>query len=169
MLTLLCLSLAAGGELADQVRPLLSQNCFECHGPDSATREGGLRLDTQEGFLSAGASGRPAVVPHDANASELMRRVSADDPLDRMPPRTSRHRLSADDIELLHAWIEAGAPRHEHWAWTAPSSPGLPSVTDPDWCRDDLDRHVLAALEAAGHGPHQKLIEPRCCDARVSI
>ncbi|MCH2136588.1 MAG: DUF1553 domain-containing protein [Phycisphaerales bacterium] len=153
MLTLLCLSLAAGGELADQVRPLLSQNCFECHGPDSATREGGLRLDTQEGFLSAGASGRPAVVPHDANASELMRRVSADDPLDRMPPRTSRHRLSADDIELLHAWIEAGAPWHEHWAWTAPSSPGLPSVTDADWCRDDLDRHVLAALEAAGHGP----------------
>ena len=126
-----------------EVRPLLSDRCFECHGPDARAREAGLRLDSREGLLGEdGAAG--VVVPGAPEESLLVQRITAPDPLDRMPPPGSRHELAADEIELLQRWIEQGAAWEGHWAWTPPR------VTDPQL---DVDALVEAELAAAGLRP----------------
>ena len=136
------------------VRPILSDNCFACHGPDEATREADLRLDTRDGAFSArppaGRSNRPrgpAVVPGDTGASLLVERINQTDPLRRMPPEVSQKALSGDQIETLTRWIEQGAPWDEHWSFAAIDRPTPPDVDDEAWARDPLDRFILARLE----------------------
>ena len=142
------------------VRPILSDNCFACHGPDEATREADLRLDTRDGAFSprppAGRSNRPrdpAVVPGDASASLLVERITHADELRRMPPEVSQKTLSAEQIEVLTRWIEQGAAWDEHWSFAAIDRPATPTVEDEAWIRDPLDRFVLARLEDAGLSP----------------
>ncbi|MCY3969785.1 MAG: DUF1549 domain-containing protein, partial [Acidobacteria bacterium] len=137
------------------VRPILSDNCFACHGPDEATREADLRLDTRDGAFSprppAGRSNRPrgpAVVAGDIDASLLVQRISHSDPLRRMPPEVSQKSLSAEEIELLSTWVEQGAPWDEHWSFAAIERQVPPTVDDEAWARDPLDRFILARLEA---------------------
>ena len=136
------------------VRPILSDNCFACHGPDEATREADLRLDTRDGALSprppAGRSNRPrdpAVVPGDIDASLLVERINHTDPLRRMPPEVSQKALSGEQVETLTRWIEQGAPWDEHWSFAAIDRPAPPDVDDEAWARDPLDRFILARLE----------------------
>ncbi|MDE2922886.1 MAG: DUF1553 domain-containing protein [Acidobacteriota bacterium] len=137
------------------VRPILSNNCFACHGPDEATRQADLRLDTRDGAFSqrppAGRSSRPrgpAVVPGDTGASLLVERIHHSDPLRRMPPEVSQKSLSGEQVETLTRWIEQGAPWDEHWSFAAIERPAPPAVEDEAWARDPLDRFILARLEA---------------------
>jgi len=108
------------------VRPILTDNCFACHGPDSAARKGGLRLDHRPLALQGGKSGMPAVVPGQGGRSELIRRITTQDPEDHMPPAKSGKRLTARQVETLKQWINEGAEYQGHWAFVPPQRAELP-------------------------------------------
>jgi len=136
------------------VRPILSDRCFQCHGPDPATREAGLRLDEHAGATAARKGGPGAIVPGDAGASELIRRITSTDPNLMMPPPTSNKRpLSPEEKETLRSWVEQGAEYEPHWAFVPPVAPALPEVRGESWARNEIDRFVLAGLEARGVEP----------------
>ncbi len=105
-----------------QIRPLLADKCFACHGPDEGKRDSQLRLDTQEGAL-AEIDGHHAVVPSKPDESELVRRITSDDPDEQMPPPDSNKKLSAEEIELIRLWVAEGATWREHWARIAAPRP----------------------------------------------
>ena len=138
-----------------EVRPLLAENCFACHGPDEQGRQAGLRLDVEEGaFLDRGVFGGPAVVAGDAAGSLLVHRVSADDPSRRMP--RGAEALSDSEVETLRLWIDQGAEWESHWAFIAPERPVVPSVADAEWPRSVIDNFILERLEEAGLGPSEE-------------
>jgi hypothetical protein len=139
-------------DFATQIRPILSKYCFACHGPDEAKRKGGLRLDTREGAMARNKDGHAAVVPGDIPASMLLERLTTSDMDERMPPRAQPGPNTAEQA-LLRQWIAAGAPYAEHWAFVAPQRPAKPALKDEAWARSDLDRLVLASLEAQGMKP----------------
>ncbi len=140
------------------IRPILSQNCFFCHGPDADERKGGpkrlggLRLDTQAGQRQD-LGGRAAVVPGDSKTSELLKRLLTDDVDEVMPPRESGKRLSAGQIELVRRWIADGARFSNHWSYERPVRPPPPLVSRPGWARNSIDRFVLARLERESLSP----------------
>ena len=114
------------------IRPILSENCFACHGPDAAKRMTSLRLDNKLGPATVLSGGRKAIVPGDPGSSELFLRVSASDPSRRMPPAAMGHDPLADrEIELLRQWIAEGAQWQGHWAFLPPQRPPLPAVEHP--------------------------------------
>ena len=136
------------------IRPLLSDRCFRCHGPDGASRKAGLRLDERAAAL-AEREGVAAIVPGDPDASELVRRIGSSDPHELMPPPSSHKRpLDRDERELVRRWIAEGAPYEPHWAFVPPARPPLPSVHDAAWPRNEIDRFVLARLEEQGLAPN---------------
>ncbi len=135
-----------------QIRPLLSDTCFQCHGPDPQVRMAGLRLDLREDFFEARTSGVP-VVPGDPDSSLVFRRITAEDPARRMPPAYSQKTLNDDQVDLIRRWIEEGAVWQQHWAFIPPGRPEPPQVEDTSWPRQDLDRFVLKRLEAEGLDP----------------
>jgi mono/diheme cytochrome c family protein len=109
------------------IRPLLSNSCFQCHGPDEKKRDGGLRLDLREEAVAVSESGRAAIVPGRPEESELLRRVQAHDPDEVMPPpQAKRPPLTAANIATLRAWITAGGPYEGHWALQPIRGPPLP-------------------------------------------
>jgi hypothetical protein len=130
------------------IRPILADRCYACHGPDSGTREADLRLDTEEGAHEW------AIVPGDADGSELIARVSSDDTEMRMPPVASKKpALTPEEIELLKKWIHAGAKFEPHWAYIAPERPPVPEVKNATWARTPIDTFLLSRLEAKGITP----------------
>src|SRR5690606_9693487 len=131
------------------IRPLLSDRCFACHGPDANTREADLRLDQREGAL-AEKKGRRAIVPGDPEASEILRRLRATDPDERMPPADSGKSLSEDEIALIERWIREGASWEEHWSFVPPTRPELPKVSNEAWVKNPIDRFILARLDREG-------------------
>ena len=141
------------------VRPILSDRCFGCHGPDAERgRRAGLRLDTEEGSRAELASGARAIVPGDLEASEAVRRILSDDPDEVMPPPELKRPLSAEERATLVRWIEEGAEYQPHWAFVAPVAPDVARVVGEAgamdaWTRDPLDRLVRARFEAAGLAP----------------
>ena len=135
-----------------EIRPLLSDRCFRCHGPDASQRQADLRLDTSSG-LQTNRDGRRAVVPGDPNASELFLRISHADPNHRMPPSDSMPPLTATQISLIEQWIKQGAVWQKHWAFLPPARPELPEVKRKDWPRNAIDQFILARLEQAGLQP----------------
>ncbi len=139
-------------DFATQIRPILSKYCFACHGPDEAKRKGGLRLDTRDGAITRNQDGQAAVVPGDIQASMLLNRLTTIDTDERMPPKAQPGPNPAEQA-LLQQWIAAGAPYAEHWAFVAPQRPAKPALKDEAWARSDLDRLVLASLEAQGMKP----------------
>ena len=130
------------------IRPLLAENCFYCHGQDGQKREAELRLDDRAAALAAGA-----IVPGDAGASTLLERIHSTDPDVLMPPPTSNRRLAEEQKLLLDRWIKEGAEYKPHWAFTPPVRPAPPAVQRADWVRNDIDRFVLAKIEADGLAP----------------
>ena len=150
---------ATGIDFDRDVRPILSDNCFHCHGPDPSSREGGakreegVRLDTREGLLADLGDGRAVVRPGDPAQSELMKRVLHADPTERMPPPSSRRELTPLQIATLERWITAGAKWKQHWAFEPPQRPDLPPVKNVEWPRGAIDRFVLAGLELKGWAP----------------
>jgi mono/diheme cytochrome c family protein len=135
-----------------EIRPILSDNCFQCHGPDSAARQAGLRLDRRETALETRPNGA-AVVPGKSADSLLYQRISDPDANFRMPPPDSHKRLTAAQIALFKRWIDSGAPWKEHWAFQAPVKPKPPAVKDAAWVRNPIDRFILARLEENGIAP----------------
>src|ERR1043165_5650607 len=135
------------------IRPILSDNCFVCHGPDEQQRKAKLRLDTRDGALGKLRSGGHAIVPGKVIESTLLQRILAEDASERMPPPKTNKKLSQTQIDLLKRWIEQGAPYTQHWAFVAPKRPPLPTVKRQGWARNGIDHFVLARLEKEGLQP----------------
>jgi len=136
-----------------EVRPILSANCFKCHGPDEKVREAGLRLDRRDLAIAKLESEATAIVPGQPDKSELVRRIFSDDESERMPPPTANKTLSAAQKEVLRRWIVTGAEYASHWSFVAPKQSPLPPVKRADWPQNAIDHFVLARLEAAGLAP----------------
>ncbi len=130
------------------IRPLLSANCFACHGPDEASRQAGLRLDQRQSAVEHGA-----LVPGDVEASLAAERIGSVDSDLIMPPADSGFKLTAEQIELIKRWIDQGAEYSPHWSFVSPTRPMLPPVENSDWPSSDLDYFVLHRLEQAGLKP----------------
>jgi mono/diheme cytochrome c family protein len=130
--------------------PVLSENCFACHGPDSKARKADLRLDVKESALR---TKDPVILPGKGSESELFHRVSSTDPDEVMPPPKSGKKLTAAQIQVLKQWIDQGARWRGHWAFEPISRPSVPAVRNVAWTRNPIDRFVLADLEAKGLAP----------------
>ena len=135
------------------IRPILSDNCFACHGPDEKGRKARLRLDTKEDAFKPAKSGDHAIVPKDLKNSQLVARITSKDEDELMPPPKSGKKLSAAQIDLLKRWIQDGAPWQTHWAYEAPKRPALPQVKDKKWPKNEIDHFVAAKLEKEGLKP----------------
>lgn len=135
------------------VRPILAETCYACHGPDEETREARLRLDERESVVDRRRGPRYVVRPGRPERSLLYRVVTAEDPDDRMPPAESGKSLSAAQVETLRRWIAEGAQWTEHWSYVPPSRPPLPEVRDASWARTPVDRFIRARLEKEGVEP----------------
>jgi hypothetical protein len=138
-------------DFARQIRPILSNRCFVCHGPDEGTREADLRLDTNEGAF-ADLGGYSPILPGEPLESEVYKRISEADEDMRMPP-PGKDPLSEVEIDLIRRWIQAGATWDAHWAFAKPQSPSLPLPEQESWARNPIDRFVLARLEQEGLAP----------------
>jgi hypothetical protein len=130
------------------VRPILSDLCFQCHGPDEKKREGGLRLDLRDAAIAT-----TAIVPGNLADSELVARIVSTDPELRMPPPETNKSLSEAQIDTLRRWIEQGAEYQTHWAFIPPTKPTPPETDDRSWPINPIDRFVLARLRAEGLAP----------------
>src|SRR5947209_415850 len=131
-----------------EIRPILANACFACHGPDAAKRKGvsvPLRLDTEGGAL-ADLGSYTAVVRGKPEESELIRRITSDDTNEVMPPTKTGKALTAREVGLLTEWVRQGAPYAKHWSYTKPIRPPLPDVRDASWPRNAIDRFILARL-----------------------
>lgn len=136
------------------IRPILSDRCFICHGPDSAAREAGLRFDREESAKTPlEVSGETAIVPGKPEISEMLARLTESDPDLRMPPAESNLSVSPDEIELIRRWIAAGARWERHWAFVAPVKDDPPPVTDRSWPVNAIDHFILRRLETEGLTP----------------
>ena len=135
------------------IRPILSDTCYACHGPDATKRKAGLRFDDGVVAFEELESGRRAIVPGDTEASRLIERIEASDPDDRMPPEESGKSLTGEQRAMLRRWIEEGAKWEDHWSFIKPERPELPEVGDADWPRNPIDRFILSRLETEGVTP----------------
>jgi mono/diheme cytochrome c family protein len=156
-------SAAAGADrpidFSRDIRPLLSENCFACHGPDQEQRKAKLRLDTREGAF-ADRDGHPVITPGDGAKSELIKRLVTTDPDDLMPPAKTGKKLSPAQIELLTRWIDEGAKWDLHWAFQKPVRPPLPSVANESWPRNEIDHFILQKIEAENLEPRPETDKP---------
>jgi hypothetical protein len=151
----LSLSAARGAEPLSfdrDIRPILADKCFHCHGPDEVTRESDLRLDTKEGAF-ADLGGYRAIVAGDLAASELLQRIASDDAGERMPPPDSGRELAAEQIDLLRRWIEEGAVWEQHWSFTPVRRPAIPATRLAAGAQNPIDHFLRARLEAEGLTP----------------
>src|SRR6516165_6146901 len=150
----LCVSLVNSSSAADSpkynrdIRPILAENCFACHGPDKMARKAKLRLDVREDAIKAGT-----IVPGKPEQSPLIERIFTADKRDLMPPPKSHKKLTAAQKDLLKAWVAAGAEYQPHWSFIAPVRSPLPAVKDARWVRNPIDRFILAGLEKRGLKP----------------
>ncbi|GIW95853.1 MAG: cytochrome c [Pirellulaceae bacterium] len=133
------------------IRPILADKCFACHGPDANRREADLRFDREEGVFAR--PGPPVIQRGDPAGSELVRRIRSEDPDERMPPPSSGKSLTAREIALLERWIAQGAAWEDHWSLIPPVRPPVPQVDHRDWPVNPIDSFVLHRLEQAGISP----------------
>lgn len=141
-------------EFNRDVRGILSDNCFQCHGPDANTREAGLRLDLRKAAI-AERDGSIAIVPKHPEKSDLIARITSDDEFLQMPPPETGKQLSQEQIETLQRWIKEGATYQKHWSFEPIQANTPPKVSHEAWVRNPIDRFVLAQLEEAGIPPSQ--------------
>lgn len=140
------------------IKPILSDRCFKCHGPDEKAREADLRLDTEEGAFAALGEKKDhfAIVAGDLDKSQLYHRITSDDPDELMPPPESNLSLSAYEVQLLGKWIKQGAEWKEHWAFIKPKKAELPKISDKKWPQNEIDYFVLARLQKEGLSPEKE-------------
>ncbi len=140
-------------EYKRDILPILASRCFTCHGPDPSTRKAGLRLDQRDMALKTSRSGETAIVPGQPEASELVRRIYAEDAKERMPPTKTGKPLTEREKDLLKGWIADGAEYQGHWAFAKPGRAKLPAVKNRAWGNNEIDAFVLAKLEDVGLQP----------------
>ena len=143
----------AGLAFNREIEPILSENCYQCHGPDPGGRKAGLRLDRAEFALARRERSRPAIVAGDPEHSLLIQRIETPDPKRRMPPSEAHKRLSPEEVALLRHWIGQGAPYQEHWSFVLPQLPELPPIRRRVWARNPIDNFILSRLEREGLEP----------------
>jgi mono/diheme cytochrome c family protein len=150
---LLCIAFCAPAASAQQldfnrdIQPILSENCYFCHGPDKAQRKADLRLDKPEEAKRDLGDGRRAIVQGKSAESEMIRRMLTSDPDDKMPPADSHREVTPAQIETLKKWIDQGAVWGVHWSFVPPARPALPSVKDTKWVGNPIDTFILSHLE----------------------
>lgn len=149
------------------IRPILSDNCVFCHGPDPTDRKGNLRLDLPEGLFDD-LGGYRILDPDDPDASELIFRITSDDDLDRMPPPESGKELTVEEVDLLRRWIAEGADFPPHWSFVPPARPEVPDVQDDTWPINPIDRFILSWIEAKGLRPASQA-DPETLARRLSL
>src|SRR6266850_2987164 len=130
-----------------EIRPILSENCYACHGPDVEKRKAGLRLDKQDGALAELKSGNHAIVPGNTAKSALIERITTADEDDRMPPLKTGKHLTPAQIETLRKWIAEGAEWKGHWSFLAPQRSEVPRVGNQRWPKNPIDSFILARLQ----------------------
>src|SRR5436190_20112595 len=131
------------------IRPILSNNCFACHGPDEQHRKTKFHFDTKDGlFLEPGV-----IVPGNAAQSLLYQHITDPDPTQHIPQPDSGYALTQKQIDLVRRWIDEGTTWDSHWAYTAPRRPDVPSPRRADWSRNTIDRFILTRLEREGLSP----------------
>ena len=140
-------------DFSRDILPLLSENCFQCHGPDEANRESDLRLDQHDGAVAELDAGGRAIVPGESANSLLFQRISSDDPDQLMPPPDSGKKLDSDDIARIKKWIDDGAVWERHWAFRAPQKPTLPEQVKGWNPRGAIDRFIHARLQKENLAP----------------
>ncbi len=145
-------SLAHGGFYNNQVKPILSQHCFTCHGPDAKQRKGDLRLDIAPSESGYTPERLKEVFAEGRHESAIFQRISTADADDRMPP-VEKPGLSPAEIEILGQWLEQGAPYEKHWAFVTPEWPEMPDIAGAEWARGPIDQFVLARLNSKGIAP----------------
>jgi Protein of unknown function (DUF1553)/Protein of unknown function (DUF1549)/Concanavalin A-like lectin/glucanases superfamily/Planctomycete cytochrome C len=149
-------------EFNRDIRPILSDRCFACHGPDAATRKTKLRFDLE-------SAARPAIVPGDPDHSKLYQRISSPNPASRMPPSYShKEPLTPAQISLLRTWIEQGAKWQPFWSFIPPRKPALPPVSQPAWPRNPIDYFILSRLDREGLHPSPEAA-PEALIRRVTL
>jgi hypothetical protein len=134
-------------DFQNEVRPILANHCFACHGQDEKTRKGNLRLDSSEYSRKPGKSGEIAIVPGKPEKSELITRIHSSDPESVMPPPKSIKTLKPEEKAILKRWIEEGANDQQHWAFIKPKLPAIPSVSNPTWIANSIDAFILSKLD----------------------
>ena len=144
---------AAKVDFNREIRPILTENCYKCHGPDDGARKAKLRFDVREPALKPAKSGKVAIAPGAPEKSEMIARITTPDDDDRMPPLKTGKKLTAAQIESLRRWIAQGAPYAIHWAYLKPVRPPLPEVKNKRWPRNPIDYFILGRLEPAGLKP----------------
>ena len=133
------------------VRPILSNHCWKCHGPDAQERKAGLRLDQRESAIKPAESGKSAIVPKKPNDSELLRRVLSSDSNELMPPASENKPLSAAQKDILKRWVEQGATFEQHWSFRSVQRPAVPAVEhQKSKLKNPIDHFIAARLEAEG-------------------
>src|SRR6266702_2429934 len=154
-------------EFNRDVRPILSNVCFNCHGPDKSKRKADLHFDTEEG-ARGDRGGYFAIAPGKPDASEMLKRVTSADPKRRMPPPFAGPALTKDQIETLRQWIAQGAKWQKHWSLIPPIRSTLPQVKLKGWAKNPIDDYVLARLEKEEWTPAPEA-EPVTLIRRVSL
>ncbi|MCA9014938.1 MAG: DUF1549 domain-containing protein, partial [Planctomycetaceae bacterium] len=135
-----------------KIRSILSENCFQCHGPDAKKRAADLRFDTREGAF-ANLDGHKAIVPGNVKQSELITRITTTDADLKMPPEESGKKLTAEEIALLNRWIQEGAEWQDHWSFVTPKKAPAPAVKQTNWVLNPIDQFILSRLEKEGLKP----------------
>ena len=139
-------------EFSRDIRPIFSDNCFTCHGPDVKMRQADLRLDIPKGPFEE-RNGYRIITPGESSKSRLFQRISSQDEAVRMPPAWSGRALTKEQIERIRQWIDRGAKWEMHWSFIAPQLPPLPTVQNRSWPRNPIDYFILARLEQEGIEP----------------
>src|SRR5215469_16724614 len=139
-------------EFNRDIRPILSDKCYNCHGADAVAKKIPLRLDS-EAAAKADLGGRRAIVEGDPGSSEMIQRITSENKAKRMPPAYSGLKLSESEIAALREWVAQGAKWQKHWAFIPPVRPAEPAVKNASWVRNPIDAFVLARLEREGLSP----------------
>ena len=155
--------LPAKVDFNNHIRPILSDRCFKCHGPDEKQRKANLRLDIADSALAAlkESPGLFAIVPGKPEQSEMYHRIISEDTAERMPPPSSNLTLSAYEIKLLEKWIKQGAEYKKHWAFIAPQPQQLPETDDKEWAKNEIDHFILAKMESRNLSPNEEADKER--------
>lgn len=148
-------STASSVDFNDEIRPILADKCFHCHGPDEHSREAGLRLDTEQGAFED-LGGYAAFAPGDLESSEAIARITTDDPDSQMPPADFHKQLSDDEKQLISRWVESGALWKKHWVFEPPRRATVPHGDDDErrWGNNEIDAFVLAGMKRQGLTPN---------------
>jgi mono/diheme cytochrome c family protein len=144
----------------ETIQPILSENCYACHGPDPGARKAGLRLDRAEFAFVAHEKFGPAIIRGNPDKSPLVHRIESNNPKERMPPPEAHRTLKPEQVAVLRRWVKEGAVYEEHWSFIAPRRPAIQETKNRQWARNPIDSFILSRLEKEGLSPSEEADRP---------